>query len=75
MHKRSSSEEYLELAEVCLLEAERTLDRETADSLLTMARRYLDEAKRIREKSLAMAAAGGGQSEQGQSSRRFSKIT
>jgi hypothetical protein len=75
MHKRSSSEEYLELAEMCLLEAERTLDRETADRLLTMARRYLDEAKRIREKSLAMAAAGGGQSEQRQSYRRFSKIT
>ena len=51
MHKRSSSEEYLELAEMCLLEAERTLDRETAERLLTMARRYLDEAKRIREKS------------------------
>jgi hypothetical protein len=51
MHKRSSSQEYLELAEMCLLEAERTLDRETADGVLTMARRYLDEAKRNREQS------------------------
>jgi hypothetical protein len=51
MHKRSSSEEYLELAEMCLLEAERTLDSETAERLLTMARQYLDEAKRIRERS------------------------
>jgi hypothetical protein len=51
MHKRSSSEEYLELAEMCLLEAERTLDSETAERLLTMARHSLDEAKRIRERS------------------------
>jgi hypothetical protein len=43
--------EYLELAEMCLLEAERTLDSETAERLLTMARHYLDEAKRIRERS------------------------
>ena len=51
MHKRSSSEDYLELAVMCLLEAERTLDRETAERLLTMATHYLDEAKRIRERS------------------------
>jgi hypothetical protein len=51
MHKRSSSEGYLELAEMCLLEGERTLDRESAERLLTMAGRYLEEAKRIREKS------------------------
>jgi hypothetical protein len=51
MHKRSSSQEYLELAEMCLLEAERTLDPETAERLLTMARRYLEEAKRIRGES------------------------
>jgi hypothetical protein len=49
MHKRSSSVEYPELAEMCLLEAERTLDREAAERLLTMARHYFDEAKRIRE--------------------------
>jgi hypothetical protein len=51
MHKRSSSEEYLELAEICLLEAERTLDRETAERLLRMASRYLEEAKRTKGKS------------------------
>ena len=51
MHKRSSAEEYLELAEMCLLEAERTLDRETVERLLTMARRYLEEAKRIKGES------------------------
>jgi hypothetical protein len=51
MHKRSSSEEYLELAEMCLLEAERTLDRETAERLLRMASRYLEEAKRTKGKS------------------------
>jgi hypothetical protein len=31
---------------MCLLEAERTLDREVADMLLLKAGRYLDEAKR-----------------------------
>jgi hypothetical protein len=46
VQKHSSPEEYLELAEVCLLEAERTLDREVADMLLLKAGRYLDEAKR-----------------------------
>ena len=47
MHKRSTSEEYLELAELCLLEADRTLDREVKEGLLTMAQRYLEEARRL----------------------------
>jgi hypothetical protein len=47
VHKHSSPEEYLELAEVCLLEAERTLDREVANMLLLRAGRYLKEAKRL----------------------------
>jgi hypothetical protein len=46
VHKHSSPEEYVKLAEVCLLEAERTLDREVADMLLLKAGRYLNEAKR-----------------------------
>jgi hypothetical protein len=58
MHKRSSSEEYLGLAELCLQEAERTLDREMAERLLIMAGRYLDEAKRLRGKIIGN---GGGQ--------------
>jgi hypothetical protein len=47
VHKHSSPEEFLKLAEVCLLEADRTLDREVADMLLLKAGRYLDEAKRV----------------------------
>jgi hypothetical protein len=47
MHKQSPPEEHLKLAEVCLHEAERTLDREVADMLLLRAGRYLDEAKRL----------------------------
>jgi hypothetical protein len=47
MHTQSSPEESLRLAQVCLLQAERTLDREVADMLLLRAGRYLDEAKRV----------------------------
>jgi hypothetical protein len=47
VHKHSSPEEFLKLAEVCLLEAERTLDREVADMLLLRAGRYLNDAKRV----------------------------
>jgi hypothetical protein len=47
MNKHSSQEEYLNLAQLCLLEAERTLDREVADMLLLKAGRYLEKAKRI----------------------------
>jgi hypothetical protein len=46
VHGPSPQEELLRLAEACLLEAERTLDREVAEMLLLRARRYLDEAKR-----------------------------
>jgi hypothetical protein len=50
MHKRRTSEEYLELAETCLLEADRTLNREVSEKLLTAAGHYLEEAKRMRAK-------------------------
>jgi hypothetical protein len=50
MHERSTPEEYVALAETCLLEAHRTLDREAAEKLRIMARRYLQEAERIKEK-------------------------
>jgi hypothetical protein len=33
MHERSTPEEYVALAETCLLEAHRTLDREAAEKL------------------------------------------
>ena len=72
MHKRSSSEEYLELAEICMLEAERTLDGETAERLLTMATHYLGEAKRIRENAAVAVIPPKG--EQQQSSQCFFKI-
>jgi acetylglutamate kinase len=49
-HKRKTSEEYLELAETCLLAADRTLNREVSEKLLTAAGHYLDEAKRMRAK-------------------------
>jgi hypothetical protein len=45
--KHSSPEEFLEMAEVCLLEAEPTRDREVAEMLLLKAGRYLEEAKRL----------------------------
>jgi hypothetical protein len=47
VRKRPPQEEYLKLAEACLLEAERTLDPEVAEMLLLKAGRYLEEAKRI----------------------------
>jgi hypothetical protein len=50
MHERSTPEEYVALAETCLMEAHRTLDREAAEKLRIMARRYLQEAERIKEK-------------------------
>ena len=52
MNKHSSPEEFLELAEVCLLEAERTRDREVAEMLLLRAARYLDEAKRVMARTI-----------------------
>jgi hypothetical protein len=48
MHKRSTSEEYLELAELCLLEADRTLHPKIKAGLITMAQRYLEEARRLK---------------------------
>jgi hypothetical protein len=51
MHKRSTPEEYVELAEICLLEADLALDHEGAERLRIMARRYLEEAERILRES------------------------
>jgi hypothetical protein len=39
VHKRPPQEEYLELAEACLVEAERTLDGEVAEMFLLKAAR------------------------------------
>jgi hypothetical protein len=47
VHRCPPQEEYLKLAEACLLEAERTLDREVVEMLLLRAGRYLEEARRI----------------------------
>jgi hypothetical protein len=47
VHNRPPQEEYLKLAEACLMEAERTLDCEVAEMLLLRAERYLREARRI----------------------------
>jgi hypothetical protein len=47
MPNRPPQDEYLKFAEACLLEAERTLDREVAEMLLLKAGRYLEEAKRM----------------------------
>jgi hypothetical protein len=47
MQKRAPQEEYLRLAEACLLEAERTLDGEVVEMLLLRAARYLEEGRRI----------------------------
>jgi hypothetical protein len=45
-HQMKSAEtgEYLELANRCLIEASRTLDREAADTLRHLAKRYFKEA-------------------------------
>jgi len=49
MQTRSTMEEYVELAETCLAEARRTLDRRVSEQLRVMARRYLQEAERLDE--------------------------
>jgi hypothetical protein len=48
MAKESPQEECLSLAAASLVEAERTLDREVAGMFLFKARRYLDDAERIK---------------------------
>jgi hypothetical protein len=61
MHKRSTPEEYVELAEICLFEADLALDREGAGRLRIMARRYLEEAERVlKESERADSRNGGG---------------
>ena len=49
MQTRSTTEEYVELAETCLAESRRTLDRRVSEQLRIMARRYLQEAERLDE--------------------------
>jgi Lon protease-like protein len=49
MQTRSTTEEYVELAETCLAESRRTLDRRASAMLRIMARRYLQEAERLDE--------------------------
>jgi hypothetical protein len=40
----AAAQEYLELANRCLIESNRTLDREAADALRHLASRYFKEA-------------------------------
>jgi hypothetical protein len=42
--KSAETGEYLKLANRCLIEASRTLDREAADTLRHLAKRYFKEA-------------------------------
>jgi len=52
MHKRSTPEDYVELAEICLFEADLALDREGAERLRVMARRYLEAAELLLKEKL-----------------------
>jgi hypothetical protein len=47
--KSAETGEYLELANRCLIEASRTLDREAADTLRHLAKRYFKEADRHKD--------------------------
>jgi hypothetical protein len=47
--KNEAAQECLELANRCLIESGRTLDRETADTLRHLASRYFKEADRHRD--------------------------
>jgi hypothetical protein len=47
--KSAEAQECLELASKCLIESNRTLDREAADTLRHLAQRYLKEADRHRD--------------------------
>jgi hypothetical protein len=44
--KNDATKEYLELANRCLIEASRTLDREAAQTLRHLVKRYFKEADR-----------------------------
>jgi Lon protease-like protein len=62
MQTRSTTEEYVELAETCLAESRRTLDRRVSEQLRIMARRYLQEAERLDEvKRLSQGSSPGAQ--------------
>jgi hypothetical protein len=45
----AAAQEYLELANRCLIESNRTLDREAADTLRHLASRYFKEADRHKD--------------------------
>jgi hypothetical protein len=63
MQTRSTTEEYVELAETCLAEARRTLDRTVSEQLRVMARRYLEEAERLdKVKRLSQGNSPGAES-------------
>ena len=47
--KSAEAEECLELANRCLIESSRTLDREAADTLRHLATRYFKEADRHKD--------------------------
>jgi hypothetical protein len=47
--KHTVAKESLELANRCLIEASRTLDREAADTLRNLAKRYFKEADRRKD--------------------------
>jgi hypothetical protein len=47
--RSAEAEECLELANRCLIEASRTLDREAADTLRHLAKRYFKEADRHKD--------------------------
>jgi hypothetical protein len=62
MQTRSTTEKYVELAETCLAESRRTLDRRVSEQLRIMARRYLQEAERLDEvKRLSQGSSPGAQ--------------
>jgi hypothetical protein len=47
--QNDATQECLELANRCLVEASRTLDRETADTFRNLAKRYFKEADRHKD--------------------------
>jgi hypothetical protein len=47
--KSAEAQECLEMASRCLVESNRTLDREAADTLRALAKRYFKEADRHKD--------------------------
>jgi hypothetical protein len=50
--RKDAAQECLELANRCLVEASRTLDREAADTLRNLAKRYFKNADRLKDGSV-----------------------